>query len=264
MKQLMIIFCMLSTIQLFPMNLFTSYKRLSSLQNSSIRRKCLLCKNQWFRRLIWSNQNIKKECDLLEKKLENIATTGGYRIAGDSYWSWIQTAAQNKSQKSIRQAVHTILTDESETVKNEELVKLSKFAHQLAHDYDLLQAAKEEQKLKILEQLKVEELRMVVEEKKDNNLTIHRPIRYPHINNMFDSHIKQVCLNCKSGLFIKGFIEKSCDKIEDDLSKISTNGYIEHSLFHITTFEDKEKEHENDIKKILPHLSDNIRYSKSS
>jgi hypothetical protein len=258
----MIIFFILSTTQLSAMNLYTRYKRLSTLQNSAITRKCLLCETHWFKWLIWSNQNITKECDFLEKKLEDIATTGGNRTTGNGYWAWIEAMAQDKAQKRISQTVQTILSDEPETVRKEEEVKLSTLAYQLADDYDLRQTAKKEQKSKILEQLKVEELRMDEQEKKIADLGQHETLRYPHIKAMFDGHVKQTCLDCKPGLLIRNSTEKMCDTFERRLHETATQGCIESesNFFHTATFENKEKEHEITIKKILPNLFDAVRY----
>jgi len=260
MKQLMIIFFILSTTQLSAMNLYTRYKRLSLLHNSPITRKCLLCETQWFRWMLWSHRNIKKECDFLEKKLEDIATTGGNRVTGNGYWAWIEAAAQGPSQKRTNRAVHTILADESETVRKEEEVKLNTLAYQLADDYDLRQAAKKEHKLKILEQLKVEEQRMDEKEKQNKDLTQPLTSRYPHISTMFDGHLKQTCLDCKPGLLMRGSTEKICDTFEDRFNKTATEGHIEFGFLHTTTFQTQEKEHEKYIKKMLPNLSDDTQY----
>jgi len=257
MKHLIIIFFILSTTQLSAMNF---YKRLQLLQNSPITRQCLLCKTQWFGWLIQPNRNIIKACDFLEEKLEDIATTGGNRVTGNGYWGWIEAAAQSKAQEKMSKTVDTILVDESETVKNEEKVKLSTLAYQLADEYDQRQAAKKEQKLKILEQLKVEELRMDEEEKQSKDLTQPLTSRYPHISAMFDGHLKQTCLDCKPGLLMRGSTEKICDTFEDRFNKTATEGYIEFGFLHTTIFQTKEKEHEKYIKKILPNLSDAVQY----
>jgi len=247
------VICLVVSIQMLAMN-NSEFKFLNILENSALQRKCMLCKKGF----------IKKECKFLDQKLENVDTTGGRRSSpGSSVWSFIVDLGAEMAQKAAgernRQAIDTILADESSDIRDQEERKYTELAYKLMENYDKREALKKERKLQILKQLELEQQQWETS-KDESGIVQDTNENYPLMGGMLSSSkVKPVCLGLKRARFMRGSLERCCDNIEEDFKKIAEDGCIEFGFLHSTTFADKKDNHKRVLDTILAHESEDSK-----